>query len=133
MVEKRPSGSKKRLSCTSSLHMLTSPSNTGPVPGSTLLETIEHATPEHGRIEVLSRDEPRRFPPIEGFRSVPLTFGSDLPRLSALVDGGAIALAGPGSIHVAHTLDEHIDAADLSAGIDLNARLVTQFRGAKHK
>lgn len=104
-----------------------------PVPGSTLLETIEHATPEHGRIEVLSRDEPRRFPPIEGFRSVPLTFGSDLPRLSALVDGGAIALAGPGSIHVAHTLDEHIDAADLSAGIDLNVRLVTHFCGAKHK
>ena len=36
MVEKRPSGSRKRLSCTSSLHMLTSPKRTGPEPASTL-------------------------------------------------------------------------------------------------
>lgn len=104
-----------------------------PVPGSTLVDAIVRATPEHGRVEVLSQDEPRRFPAIDGFPSVPLTFGSDLPRLSALVPSGAVALAGPGSIHVAHTLDECIDASDLHAGIDLNVRLVTKFRGVKHK
>lgn len=104
-----------------------------PVPGSTLIRAIERATPEHGRIEVLSEDVPARFPAIDGFESVPLTFGSDLPRLAALVDTGAIALAGPGSIHVAHTLDEHIDAADLHAGIDLIGRLATRFRGARPK
>ena len=36
MTGKRPTGGLKRLSVLSSLHSLTSPKRTGPVPGSTL-------------------------------------------------------------------------------------------------
>ena len=104
-----------------------------PVPGSTVVAAIERARPEHGRMEVLSIEQPTRFPHIDGFPSVPLTFGSDLPRLSALVENGCVALAGPGSIHVAHTQDEFLDASDLKQGVDLVVRLVTKFRGAKQK
>ena len=38
-------------------------------------------------------------------------------------------LAGPGSISVAHTLDEHLTLTDLEAGVDLNRRLALHFLG----
>ena len=49
------------------------------------------------------------------------------PGLRALIPGRTAALAGPGSIRVAHTADEHLTLHDLKAGADLNARLARHF------
>ena len=54
-----------------------------------------------------------------------LAFGSDAPALRALVPDRTVVLAGPGSIAVAHTLDEHLSLADLEAGVGLNRRVGT--------
>jgi len=40
-----------------------------------------------------------------------------------------VVLAGPGSITVAHTLDERLTLTDLEAGVDLNRRLALHFLG----
>ena len=38
-----------------------------------------------------------------------MPFGSDVPNCAALIPDGTVALAGPGSIRVAHTAQEHLD------------------------
>ena len=40
-----------------------------------------------------------------------------------------VVLAGPGSITVAHTLNEHLPLAELEAGVDLTRRLALPFLG----
>ena len=52
-----------------------------------------------------------------------------VPSLRALVRDRTVVLAGPGSITVAHTLDERLTLTDLEAGVDLNRRLALHFLG----
>ena len=56
-----------------------------------------------------------------------MPFGSDAPLLKGLIPSGTVVLAGPGSIRVAHTEQEHLTLAELRAGIDLNHRLALHF------
>jgi acetylornithine deacetylase/succinyl-diaminopimelate desuccinylase-like protein len=78
----------------------------------------------------LRLDEPAdRYPQIPGFDHAAMPFGSDAPALRALVPDRTVVLAGPGSISVAHTLDEHLRLDDLEAGVDLNRRLALHFLG----
>jgi len=58
-----------------------------------------------------------------------MPFGSDAPALRVLVPDRTVVLAGPGSISVAHTLDEHLSLDDLVAGVELNRRLALHFLG----
>lgn len=103
------------------------------VPGSDFLERARALAPPagagDGRVEVLARSDPHRFPALPGFEAAPVPFGSDAPRLAALVPGGAVALAGPGSILLAHTVDERITTDELSAGLSLNLRLARHLLG----
>lgn len=99
------------------------------VPGSTLLEEVRRLAPPEGTVE-LRLDEPADlYPPVPGFDHAPMPFGSDAPALRALVPDRTVVLAGPGSITVAHTLDEHISLSDLEAGVELNRRLALHFLG----
>jgi acetylornithine deacetylase len=61
------------------------------------------------------------FHTIEGFETVPVAYTSDIPLLGRW---GTPLLFGPGSIHVAHTPDEHVSVAELRAAVDAYQRLV---------
>jgi acetylornithine deacetylase len=41
-------------------------------------------------------------------------------------------LIGPGSIHVAHTADEHIAKKSLMEAVEIYARMVTQLLASQH-
>ena len=70
---------------------------------------------------------------VPGFDSAVFPYTTDIPFLTRW---GAPLLFGPGSIHVAHTADEFVSIAELSAAADqyvtrsaladLNAKLVTR-------
>ena len=61
-----------------------------------------------------------RLGTVPGFRTDVVAFATDIPVLGAW---GTPYLYGPGSIHVAHTDDEHLDAAELREAVDAYVRL----------
>jgi acetylornithine deacetylase len=62
---------------------------------------------------------------VDGFETTVVAFTTDIPAF----DGkwGEPFLIGPGSIHVAHTNEEHIQKSELAAAVDLYQRLVLQL------
>ena len=58
---------------------------------------------------------------VDGFATSVAAFATDIP---ALTNWGTPFLFGPGSIHVAHSDNEHINVAELRAAVDAYARLV---------
>lgn len=66
----------------------------------------------------------QRFHTVPGFKTAPMAYTSDIPLLTRW---GKPLLFGPGSIHVAHTTDEHIDEAELRAAVDSYVELVNQL------
>jgi acetylornithine deacetylase len=89
------------------------------LPGSRFLEHVRELAPADSEVGELSFTPPERFPAVPGFAHAPVTFGSDAPRLRRLVPGQRVALVGPGSIRVAHTVDEHVTGAELQQGCEL--------------
>jgi acetylornithine deacetylase len=69
----------------------------------------------------------QRFHVVPGFAAAPVAYTSDIPLLDAW---GTPLLFGPGSIHVAHTPDEHIDLAELRASVDGYERLTRTLLAA---
>jgi acetylornithine deacetylase/succinyl-diaminopimelate desuccinylase-like protein len=100
------------------------------VPDSTFLAEVRRLAPAGAPVDVRLDEAPDRYPEVPGFPHAPMPFGSDAPTLRALVPDRTVVLAGPGSIRVAHTLDEHLSLSDLEAGVDLNRRLALHFLGA---
>lgn len=99
------------------------------VPGSTFLDEVRRLAPPEGAVD-LRLDEPADlYPSLPGFEHAAMPFGSDAPALRVLVPDRTVVLAGPGSITVAHTLEEHLTLTDLEAGVDLNRRLALHFLG----
>jgi acetylornithine deacetylase len=99
------------------------------LPGSDFGARLQSLTPAAGSAELRLEEAPDRYPRVDGFEQAPMPFGSDAPTLRALVPDRTVVLAGPGSIRVAHTNDEHLRLEDLEAGIDLNVRLARHFFG----
>jgi acetylornithine deacetylase len=62
----------------------------------------------------------QRFHVIDGFETAPVAYTSDIPLLSRW---GTPLLFGPGSIHVAHTLEEYIDIDELRSAVDAYERI----------
>jgi len=79
-----------------------------------------------GRAEVEfgSNIPAQRFHTVEGFEVAPVSYTTDIPLLSRW---GTPLLFGPGSIHVAHTPDEHIDVNELRASVDAYERIARQL------
>jgi acetylornithine deacetylase len=63
----------------------------------------------------------QRFHTIPGFEVAAMAYTSDIPLLSKW---GTPLLFGPGSIHVAHTPDEHVRVDELRASVDAYERIV---------
>jgi len=63
----------------------------------------------------------QHFHVISGFETAPVAYTSDIPLLDRW---GTPLLFGPGSIHVAHTVDEHIPVPELRAAVDAYERIV---------
>jgi acetylornithine deacetylase len=61
-----------------------------------------------------------RLEPIAGYDADVVAYATDLPNLT---NWGTPYLLGPGSIHVAHTDDEHVAVAELERAVDLYERL----------
>jgi len=95
------------------------------VPGSTFEDRARAIAPEEGNLEQLSFTPPEVFDRIPGFEHAVVPFGSDAPRLRQIVGGKKVALCGPGTIKVAHTLDEHITGAEMEQGFELLTALAT--------
>lgn len=76
------------------------------------------------KVDVLSKNSPQRLVTVEGEETGVVAFGSDVPYLSAL---GLPLLAGPGSIHDAHTAHEYVNIADLEDAVCLYVRLVQRL------
>ena len=58
---------------------------------------------------------PVRLNVIEGFPTSVAAFATDLP---SLTNWGTPYLFGPGSVHVAHTDDEHVSIAELEQAVE---------------
>ena len=63
----------------------------------------------------------QHFHTVPGFKSAPVAYTSDIPLLG---NWGTPLLFGPGSIHVAHTIEEFVDEAELRASVDAYLTLV---------
>jgi acetylornithine deacetylase len=63
----------------------------------------------------------QHFHTISGFDVAPVAYTTDIPLLNRW---GTPLLFGPGSIHVAHTLDEYIDVRELRAAVESYDRIV---------
>jgi acetylornithine deacetylase len=61
---------------------------------------------------------------VEGFETATFSFGTDIPMLS---NWGTPLLLGPGSIHVAHTAEEHVDIDELRRAVDQYVVLARQL------
>ena len=65
-----------------------------------------------------------RLKAIEGLETMVASFGTDIPELS---NWGEPLLLGPGSIHVAHTLDERLAKRELFEAIDLYTEIASRL------
>lgn len=63
-----------------------------------------------------------RLGAVDGFPTSVAAYATDLP---ALTNWGEPFLFGPGSVHVAHTDDEHVSVAELEEAVGAYVRLVT--------
>lgn len=81
---------------------------------------VRALAPEGVSVETISRNDPVMFAPPADLATCTIPFNSDASYLAPL---GPVWLAGPGAIEVAHSDHEHIDRADLDAGVDLYERL----------
>ncbi|HVG31124.1 MAG TPA: M20/M25/M40 family metallo-hydrolase [Pyrinomonadaceae bacterium] len=71
-------------------------------------------------VEYLSENEPIRLATVEGFEQEVVRFTTDIPYLA---NWGAPLLVGPGSILVAHTLEERVAKRELAEAVGIYTRL----------
>jgi acetylornithine deacetylase len=84
-------------------------------------ETLERIVGSRARVEYLSGAEPQQMLSLSEFETSVVSFTTDIPYLT---NWGTPLLIGPGSILDAHTDHERIDKRELTAAVDLYARLV---------
>jgi acetylornithine deacetylase len=65
-----------------------------------------------------------RLHTLDGFETAVFPYTTDVPMLTGW---GTPLLVGPGSIHVAHTDEEHIAVDELNAAVDLYESLITRL------
>ena len=68
-----------------------------------------------GAIEEILEVPPVTMPSVPGFETATFPYTTDIPFLS---NWGTPLLYGPGSIHVAHTDNEHVKMADLHVAVE---------------
>ena len=83
-------------------------------------EMIERAVAGRAEVEYLSIASPVRMLAVEGFEQTVVRFTTDIPHLT---NWGVPLLIGPGSILLAHTLEERIAKRELAQAVDLYSGL----------
>jgi acetylornithine deacetylase len=76
------------------------------------------------QIEHLLEVPPVHLATVPGFDTAVFPYTTDIPFLSRW---GQPLLFGPGSIHAAHTADESVSVAELSAAVDHYVTIATQL------
>ena len=71
-----------------------------------------------------------RLSSIDGLPTTVVSFATDIPVLGD--HWGKPFLIGPGSIHLAHTADEHIAKQSILEAVEIYARMVTQLLAKQH-
>jgi acetylornithine deacetylase len=66
---------------------------------------------------------PVRLRTLPGFRTSVVAFATDIPVLTAW---GEPYLFGPGSVHVAHTHDEHVEIEEMRAAVGSYDRIIRE-------
>jgi len=69
-----------------------------------------------------------RMQAVDGFETTIVKYTTDIPKLTGW---GRPLLLGPGTIHVAHTLEERVPKQEVAAAVDLYANLVKQLQTTK--
>jgi len=93
-------------------------------PPDSVVEQLRAWVGDRAELEVGVSVPPVRLGTLPGFATSVAAYATDIP---ALPSWGRPYLFGPGSIHVAHTPDEHVRVAELCAAVDAYERIV---RGA---
>lgn len=79
-------------------------------------------------VEVVTETPAIRMVPVEGFETSIVKYTTDIPKLTRW---GRPLLLGPGTIHVAHTLEERVPKKEIIEAIDLYKNLVKQLKTTK--
>ncbi|HEU4631377.1 MAG TPA: M20/M25/M40 family metallo-hydrolase [Gemmatimonadaceae bacterium] len=93
-------------------------------PAEEVVERLRVWVGDRATLDVGVSVPPVRLGTLPGFPTSVAAYATDIP---ALTSWGTPYLFGPGSIHVAHTPDEHVRADELVAAVDAYERIV---RGA---
>jgi acetylornithine deacetylase len=100
-----------------------------------LFRIVGHATPVREALNVVEGlvsiehvlDIPAvRMHTVSGFETAVFPYTTDVPLLDRW---GTPLLVGPGSIHVAHTDEEHVSIDELHAAVDIYEKLATRLLG----
>lgn len=90
-----------------------------------LRERVEECLKGRAQYEFVRDAPPLRLEALEGFETDVVAFTTDLPNLTRW---GRPLLAGPGSIHAAHTDHERVRKADLARAVELYCKLVRRLK-----
>jgi acetylornithine deacetylase len=94
-------------------------------PGAAVREAVR-AIESRVAVEHVLEVPPVRLVTVPGYESAVFPYTTDVPFLDRW---GEPLLFGPGSIHVAHTADEFVSIAELTAAIDANVALARELLG----
>lgn len=89
---------------------------------------LAQAVAGRAELKVVLEAPPIRFEAMEGLPTTVVAYGTDAPILGS--GWGKPLLIGPGSIHVAHTLEERVAKRELDAAVDLYATIVRRLLAA---
>ncbi|MDP9267332.1 MAG: M20/M25/M40 family metallo-hydrolase [Acidobacteriota bacterium] len=93
-------------------------------PADEMKEQIVAAVGRLVEVQVVAQSPFIKLRTIDGMPTMVASFSTDIPHLS---NWGEPLLLGPGSIHVAHTADEHVEKAELVRAVELYVQVVRKL------
>jgi len=92
---------------------------------SPIREAVSAAVAGRAEVREVSHTSALYLNSFDGLPTTVVAFATDIPALGG--QWGEPFLIGPGSIHVAHTADEHVAKKSLVEAVEIYARMVTQL------
>jgi acetylornithine deacetylase len=96
---------------------------------SPIREAVYAAVAGRAEAREVSHTPALRLSSFDGLPTTVVAFATDIPALGG--QWGKPFLIGPGSIHVAHTAEEHIAKKSIVEAVEIYARMVTQLLAAQ--
>ena len=97
-------------------------------PSAMFADTLRTWVRDRAELEIGTTVELARLGSLPGFPTSVAAYATDIPKLGAW---GRPFLFGPGSIHVAHREDEHVNVTELRSAVDAYVRIAEQA-SARH-